>query len=225
MSYILCFVRYLISYFKEVVLEVSSSSIHDNIEITVVNGRKVLNSGEANYSYGTLKDAFYQLFKEINISNHQVQNVLILGFGGGSVAKVLRKEYYPEAKITGFEIDDEVLRLGRKYFKSSSIKNCRLIHHDAYLFDRFCGNQKFDLIIFDVYIGLNVPEKFEQDDFLITLKAFLNEKGTLIYNRLIHDQKSEESFIHLKEKMEVIYPGIRVLTLDNIKQNMMFVYQ
>ncbi len=225
MSRIFCFINYLLSFFREVVLEVSSSPIHENIEVTFVNGRKVMNSGEANYSYGTLKDAFYRLFGMIGIKEKKVDNILILGYGGGSVARILRNEYYPNARITGFEIDDEVLRLGKKYFDTSEIRNCRVIHHDAYMFDRFCNNQKFDLIIFDVYIGLNVPERFEQDDFLITLKDFLSERGTLIYNRLVYDEKSQKTYEGLKEKLEKIYPGIQLITLENIKQNMMFVYQ
>ena len=51
-----------------------------------------------------------------------IKNVLILGLGAGTVAKVI-SEKYPSAKIVGIEIDSSIIDIGKKYFGSGAVKN------------------------------------------------------------------------------------------------------
>jgi hypothetical protein len=46
----------------------------------------LLNTYNANYSYGSLQDAFRFVFKKIKIEDKKIKNILVLGFGCGSVA-------------------------------------------------------------------------------------------------------------------------------------------
>src|SRR5689334_14469212 len=48
------------------------------------------------------------------IKDEQIKSVLILGLGGGTVAKLVHKNW-PKAKIIGVDIDPIIIELGKKY--------------------------------------------------------------------------------------------------------------
>src|SRR3989344_9616764 len=56
------------------------------------------------------------LWKLKNKRTKELKNCLILGLGGGSAAKLVRK-FWTDAKITGIEIDPIMVNLGKKYLK------------------------------------------------------------------------------------------------------------
>src|SRR3989344_4139512 len=77
------------------------------------------------------------------IKNKNVTNILMLGLGGGTVAKLLRKKY-PDAKITGVEIDPMMVELGRKYLKLDDYDvDVKITDANSFLIK----NKKYDLII------------------------------------------------------------------------------
>ena len=63
-------------------------------------------------SGGVVKKIWETTFKKL-IQIHP-KDVLILGLGGGTIAKLVKK-YYPEASITGVEIDPLMIKFGKKY--------------------------------------------------------------------------------------------------------------
>ncbi|MCB0455711.1 MAG: spermine synthase, partial [Aequorivita sp.] len=67
------------------------SKINGTLEITYMNGKKVLDTENANYSYGSL-----QKILEIGLTKvelNAVENILLLGMGGGSVIHSLRNTF------------------------------------------------------------------------------------------------------------------------------------
>ena len=60
----------------------------------------------------------------------KVQSVLILGLGAGTAARLVNR-FWPEAKITGVEIDSKIIKLGKKYFDLDKIPNLKIICADA----------------------------------------------------------------------------------------------
>ena len=118
---------------------------------------------EADDVIGTL--AFQAL--TINHQPSTINHCLILGLGGGTVAKLVRKKW-PEAKITGVDIDPIMVELGEKYL------GLREFDVDTKIGDAFdylikyqsSAINHFDLIIADLYNGDKYPEKFETSAFL-----------------------------------------------------------
>jgi len=76
--------------------------------------------------------------------------VLILGLGGGSAARVARA-LAPKARITGVEIDAEVVRAARSWFDLDGL-GIEVVKGDArrYL-ER--TRRRFDVILDDVFVG------------------------------------------------------------------------
>jgi spermidine synthase len=78
------------------------------------------------------------------------RSVLILGFGGGSAARIVRA-LAPRAVIVGVERDPEVLRAAREHFDLDEI-GVQIVESDA---RRYLGKtrRQFDAILEDVFVG------------------------------------------------------------------------
>src|SRR5699024_10391620 len=68
-----------------------SSAISEELEVVWVKGKKLLNSKGANYSYGGLQEVLDYGLDSIPMNN--INNVLVLGMGGGCVVDSLRNKY------------------------------------------------------------------------------------------------------------------------------------
>ncbi len=178
---------YLSSFASEQLLQLYPSRFGPDIEVSLINGRYQINAGDVNYSYGPLHDAFRRYFNLDAPPEGEEAAVLILGFGGGSVAHILRNERNLKNAITGVEVDPAVLQAGREHFALDKITDLELIEADAREFIRTCW-RTFALIVVDIYINNRVPEAFETIDFLTDIKNRLLPGGKLVFNKLVTDE-------------------------------------
>ena len=150
-------------------------------------------------SGGVVEDIWKQTLKQINqLTNQPINSCLILGLGGGTVAK-LAKKYWPESEITGVEIDPVMVELGKKYL---GLKSTKIIIQDAYEFIK--KNKKiYDLVIVDLYVGDEFPNKFEDEDFL----KLLTKNKLVIFNRLYFGEKRKEA-VKFGNKLEKIFKKV-----------------
>lgn len=128
------------------------------------------------------------------IKDKHITKILILGLGGGTLAKLLRKKY-PTAKITGVEIDPIMIELGKKYLnldkynidiKIADALTCNLIH------------DTWDLIIVDTYLG---------DKFVDIAGSEPSMAKLTIFNRLYYGNKKKEA-LEFGEKLKTVYKKI-----------------
>lgn len=139
------------SYFIPINVVKKNSSVSKTLEVTWNNGELVLDSKNTNYSYGSLQRILRKGLKYIGFDRiRKFENILILGVAGGSVIKTLTNEIKFTGKITGVEIDNEIVEIANKYFKLNEIKNLELIVEDAFEFVLKTKN-KYDLIIIDLF--------------------------------------------------------------------------
>lgn len=78
------------------------------------------------------------------------RSVLILGLGGGSVARLVRA-LAPQAEIVGVELDPEVVSAAREYFDLDEIA-IRVVEGDARSYLRRT-RRVFDAVLEDVFVG------------------------------------------------------------------------
>ena len=96
-------------FFWPIILETRHSAHNKLLEVTLKNGSLVLDTTGANYSFGALHKVMRKALKRV--SKGEVvnwQNVLILVYGGGSAASIIRSKYSHAAHITAVEIDPNV---------------------------------------------------------------------------------------------------------------------
>ncbi len=166
--------------FFEKVLEVCHSPFNGEIKvIRSLAWGTYIQVGGITQSGGVVERIWKDVVKKIN---GDFSKILILGFGGGSVARILRKRF-KDSKIFGVEIDPLMVEMGEKYLGAANV-GAKVYVEDAYAWLSRNKGKKFDLIVVDVYQGGTFPGGFESDNFLDLIKLFLSENGILIFNRL-----------------------------------------
>ncbi|MCE9538257.1 MAG: methyltransferase domain-containing protein [Bacteroidetes bacterium] len=161
------------------------------LEVVLDGGKLLLNTSHVNYSYGSLHDIFHKTFKKLNIREREIKNVLILGFGAGSIASLLTDTLHKNCTITGVEADKVVIELAKKHFNISRVKKLNIHETDAYNFVLKC-TEKYDLIAVDIFVDDETPQKFSDDQFLSAISNLLTPSGIICYNRMISVSKSEK---------------------------------
>jgi spermidine synthase len=202
---------YFQSFIYPVTVELTSSTFNKVLEVVLSAGHYSLNSENTNYSFGSLHILFKKVFRRLKLNWNVINDVLILGFGTGSVSQIINK-YKSDCKIDGVEIDKKVIELGEKYFNTLSLENT-VIHCDAAdTFVKECSH-KYDLIIIDVYNDVTVPPELETENFLYDLKNALKEDGMVVFNKFINSKSSRNRIISLEELYRKVFGNIKVMTI------------
>lgn len=208
------FKKYL-SYFLPVNIHKKTSQISKNLEVTWNNGQLVLDSENTNYSYGSLQRILRKGLKYIGYSRIQNFNsVLVLGVAGGSVIKTLVDEVKFTGKITGVEIDKDVVEIANSFFKLDQIENLNIVVDDAFEFV-LKTKEKYDLIIIDIFQDTTMPNFLFEDFFIQRVNFLLNVNGFILFNTMVLDYKDRRRNATYKsrfdEKYSVrMYPKVEV---------------
>ena len=104
----------------------------------------------------------------------KIKNILILGLGGGSAAKLLTN-IFPQAEIVGVDIDPVMVKAGQKYLGLGEIDQLKTIICDARSYIKK-NNHLHDLIIVDLYQGYQVPDFVGSLKFLTDLKHYIGNR-------------------------------------------------
>ncbi|OGM05772.1 hypothetical protein A2125_01140 [Candidatus Woesebacteria bacterium GWB1_43_5] len=184
-------------------------------------------------SGGVVYAAWKSVLRKIRNSNIEIRNCITLGLGGGSIAKIVRKNW-PKAKITGVEIDPIMVELGKRYIGLDK-SGVKIVIGDAYKYITQISNvktqkhnsklkaEKFDLVCIDLYCGDKFPKKFGDKDFLRLVLGLLTPGGIAVFNRLYYGEKRPEAvkFGNKLEKffarVEWFYPEANLMFLCSSK--------
>ncbi len=144
------------------ILRVYDSLINKRLKIVKKDGKKLLDTKNTNYSYGTLVDVLeYGLD---NIPMPGITSVLLLGMGAGSIIKSLRSKYNCYAPIVGVEMDPVVIDIARNEFGVEADKSLEIYCMDAWDYIENSKKQ-FDLVILDIFVDVQVSKKFYEPKF------------------------------------------------------------
>ena len=170
-------------------------------------------------SGGVMYSVWNTVLKKVKKETDIVGNALILGLGGGDAARLINK-YWPEAKITGIEIDPEMVKLGQKYLGlDKSEVSIKIQDARNFVKSQVKAKKKYDLILIDVYVGYEVPKKFTEKEFIKQVLKLTNKDGLAIFNRLYFGDKRKLAEIFHRELIKVfkkvrpIYPEANVMYL------------
>jgi spermidine synthase len=146
-------------------------------------------------SGGIVETFWKQTLKRIKNSKFKIQNCLILGLGGGTVTRIIRK-FLPGAKITGVDIDPLIVELGKKHL---GLEADKIYISDAEDIDA----RGYDLVIVDLYNGDKFPDKFQKEKFLKSL----SKNKLVIFNRLYYKEKKIEAQ-KFGEKLKKVFKNV-----------------
>lgn len=158
------------------------------IEVTWANGELVLDSENTNYSYGSLQRILRYGLRNIGYDKIlEMDHILLLGVAGGSVVKTLVDEIEYKGKITGVEIDPDMIQIANQYFNLNEIKQLNLVIDDAFEFV-LKTKDKYNLIIIDVFEDTNMPNFLFEKFFLDRICTLLKDDGFILFNTMILDE-------------------------------------
>jgi spermidine synthase len=149
------------------------------VYITTHNRKKELDTETVNYSFGSLQQILEDGLKKIDFKN--VNSVLILGLGGGSVIESLRKKFRFKGEITAVELDPVIIRIANREFNISRDFKPRIISGNAFDVMKSLPGF-FDLIIIDLYINNKVPARAFSLIFWKNILRILNQNGKVLFN-------------------------------------------
>lgn len=152
------------------------------LDVYYDNGKVKLFTKNTNYSGGKLKSMFKKALKHLNFEPED--NILVLGFGMGSVWEIIKFNKKQNPAIVG--VDNEPLMLGyiKKYSPYIlSDSKTKLVIKDAFIYIENCKNE-FSYIIIDLFSDDQVANVVNEPEFVNRLKALCNDKTLVVLNTM-----------------------------------------
>lgn len=160
-------------------------------------------------------DIWRTVLRQVRRIRPAVRSCLILGLGAGSSATLVRK-FWQDTEITGVDLDQKIVEIGRKYFKLDEA-GVKVVVKDAYNYlyqisklknKKYKSNIKnYDLVLIDLYVGDKFPEKFESENYIQLIRTVLARDGPAIFNRLYYGEKRAQA-IEFGNKLEKIFSKV-----------------
>lgn len=148
--------------------------------------------------------------------NSTPQDVLMIGLGGGSLAKFIRRQR-PQTHITAVEIDPRVIAAARSHFElPPDDRTLQVIEADGALYVRQHPSSA-DVILLDGFDAGNQVESLATQTFYAACRRVLRPGGVLVVNlwgrdrafaeylaRLIRAFDGEAGWISVQQKTNII---------------------
>lgn len=138
--------------------------------------------------------------------------ILVLGVAGGSVIHILH-ERFADARITGVDIDQTMIDIGRKFFGLGEIQTLTCVARDARQFLRKT-TRRYDLIVVDIFIGPDVPDFVLDRSFHDRVRGHLAAGGSVLINYL-RQPGYEHNALKLERMLKKRYASVRSADINN----------
>lgn len=177
------YMKNILSHLLPVRLKKYHSDISGAIEINLINGRRVVDTENSNYSYGSLQKIFSKALHHINYRSLHINEILVLGMGAGSIVDTIRNEFQSNAFLDLVELDETMIEIAKKEFQIDRYNAIHIYQSDAATFV-LEATKKYDLILIDLFIIDKVPLVFTQEAFIVQVTTLLAKNGTVIFNTM-----------------------------------------
>jgi len=210
-------IRKFLSYLIPITIYKTKSSFSKSIEVTWANGELMMDSKNTNYSYGSLQRILRLGLKKIGFRQiKSMSKILVLGVAGGSVIKTLSHEINFRGGITGVEIDPEIIKIANSYFHLDQIPNLTILIADAFEFV-LQANEKYDLIIVDIFQDTKMPGFLFENFFTQKLCSLLQVKGFILFNTMVLNNNDNQR--NKKYCEEFYQPNFKLKTIPRVENH------
>ena len=186
-------------------VENCQSKINGDIQVYKFWGKYSIAVGNLTQSGGLVEQIWDKALKAVVRERVAANKILILGLGGGTAARLVKK-YWPQARITGVDIDPVMVAMGEKYLGLAGITK---IIADATIWLKQ-NSQQFDGILVDMYVGKNIPEAVTREEFLLSIKRTVTDGGWIVFNRLKTKEMKEENAA-FRKRLEGVFGRYEII--------------
>lgn len=127
-----------------------------------------------------LEFAYTRKMMSFLLFRHQTRSILMLGLGGGSLAKYCYA-HLPRCRIDVVEIDPYVIDFREQFFIPANDSRFRVIHDDAAKYIDRCPARP-DVIMLDAFDRSGFSGSIDSRDFYRKARTLLSADGMLIAN-------------------------------------------
>jgi spermidine synthase len=192
-------------------------SPYHHIRVVDQSGVRVLKFNNSEETRMSLSDPlqghfeYTEFFHMPWLWNTNIQRVLMLGLGGGSIQRAYL-HYYPDVTIDTVEIDPMVIAVAEKYFGIKESPRHKIHTGDGRMFLRR-GSAEYDVIIVDAYTtsryGSSVPPHLATREFFALASSRLNTNGVLAYNVIGQKSGWRADFLgSIHRTMQAVFPRV-----------------
>lgn len=157
------------------------SLYNGTLEIHSYRGQKMLDSRNANYSYGTAHTVWQKALELAAFPSKG--KVLLCGLGGGSIVRILQDERKFKGKVEVLEIDPVMIEIADEEFGLKETASLLIQEADAH---HYIIHEKWkaDAVIVDVSIDFGIPPVFLQLEFWKAIHEKIARPGLIVFNAL-----------------------------------------
>ncbi len=195
--------QYLLSFLKQIQIETTSGEFSDSLEVVLFEGRYMLNTANATYSFEDRYTSYKTALQTISQQIPQMKTGLVLGLGLGSIPQMLQRNFNFKGEIECVEIDGKIIQLAERYYPSAPLFNQLTVHKNDALAWMELNTKQFDLIAVDLFIDKKVPPQFHTKTFMVNLKNALQPNGILLFSRMTENYKTEQTLIN---NLKLVFP-------------------
>jgi spermidine synthase len=189
------------------VTERTVQGLQGAIQLTWVNGDLIVHTASADQSYGSLHRVWRSAFHDAGIPPLPADRILVLGFGAGSIATVLHREFHLPVHITGVEYDPAMLAIAHQEFGFNGTERLELVHEDAWAFlER--PVPPFGLVCVDLFHDADLAPRIEDPEFIGLLRRSVAPGGTLIFNTIAHDPVSSDRSERVAQQLRLAFDAV-----------------
>ena len=207
-----------------------TESAYNYIEVLQVNGDTLLrlNDGQGVHSMYNPEKVSFQgpwmqflagpFFNKAPFNPERVRRMAIVGLAAGTTARQATEVFGP-VSIDGFELDPEIIRVGREYF-GMSMPNLNAIPQDGrWGLEHSQGG--YDLIAVDAYRPPYIPWHLTTTEFFQLTRQRLTDTGVLVIN--VGRSPDNRSLIDaLVSTLLEVYPSVHVMDIPYTFNSMVY---
>lgn len=206
-----------------------SESQYNYIEVQQLNGFTLLrlNDGQGVHSIYHPEQLYYNgpweqflvgPFFNANHTPEQVERYAIIGLAAGTSARQAT-EVFDSVMIDGFEIDGEIVAVGREYF-GMTMPNLNVYVEDG-RWGLEHSPQRYDLIAVDAYRPPYIPPHMTTREFFQIAHDHLSDDGVLAIN--VGRAPGDRSLINgLATTIATIFPSIHIMDIPNTLNSIVY---
>lgn len=207
-----------------------AESAYNYIQVQEINGYTLLrlNDGQGVHSIYHPDTLFYNgpweqfsvgPYFYANRSPADVQSMAIIGLAAGTAARQATAIYGEDIIIDGFELDEKIVEVGKKYF-GLNLPNLNIVIGDGRLnLDR--SQNKYDIIAIDAYRPPYIPPHMTTLEFFKISASHLTDDGVLTLN--VGSVPGDRRLIDgLATTMAQIFPSVHVMDIPGTLNTMIF---
>jgi len=138
--------------------------------------------------------------------------------GSGTYASLCRK-YFPDADISGAEIDGQIIELAGEHFGLPDDVPVAEYDGRAYL---SVNKRKYDVIMVDAYQDITIPFQMSTVEFFTMVKSHLKENGVMVVNLNMHSGDEGSINEYLSDTIASVFENVRTANVKASSNKVLF---